>query len=71
MMVVSRRRMRQAGTTPDFDAIDTLRKPHVVNVALEAVMRVERGLIRRGFAFPGGGSLLMVARKPIGPEALP
>lgn len=71
MMFVSRLRMRGATTDPDFDAIDTLRQPRAVNVALQAVMRVERSLIRHGFPFPAGGSLLMVARKRMDREALP
>ena len=40
-----------------------LRQPRAVNVALEAVMTVERALIRHGWSFPAGGSLLLVARK--------
>ncbi len=58
-------RLRPRGPTADvgFDAMDELRQPHAVNVALEAVMTVERSLIRRGVSFPAGGSLLLVARK--------
>ena len=71
MMFASRLRMRGATNDPDFDAIDTLRQPRAVNVALEAVMTVERSLIRRGLSFPAGGSLLMVARKRPGRETQP
>jgi SAM-dependent methyltransferase len=71
MMFVSRLRMRTAATDRDFDAIDTLRQPRAVNVALETVMTVERSLIRRGLSFPAGGSLLMVARKSPAREARP
>jgi SAM-dependent methyltransferase len=70
MMFASRLRMRQATDDPDFDAIETLRQPRLVNRALAAVMRVEVGLIGRGVSFPAGGSLLMVARKRIGREDL-
>ena len=65
MMLASRLRMRRAPADPEFDAIETLRQPRPVNLALEAVMRVERGLIRRGVSFPAGGSLLVVARRPL------
>jgi SAM-dependent methyltransferase len=65
MMLASRLRMRQAPADPEFDAIDTLRQPRPVNLALEAVMRVERSLIRHGVPFPAGGSLLVVARRPL------
>jgi SAM-dependent methyltransferase len=71
LMVVSRLRMRRAPADPDFDAIDTLRQPRPVNLALEAVMRVERGLIRNGFGLPAGGSLLVIARKRPATEARP
>ena len=65
MMVASRLRMRHASpdTDTEFDVIDELRQPRAVNVALEAVMTIERTLIRRGVSFPAGGSLLLVARK--------
>jgi SAM-dependent methyltransferase len=63
MMFASRLRMRRATNDPDFDAIETLRQPRLVNRALAAVMRVEVGLVRRGVSFPAGGSLLVVARK--------
>ena len=62
MMVASRLRACEAAAE-DFDAIDTLRLPGPVNIVLEAVMTIERSLIRRGVSFPAGGSLLMVARK--------
>jgi SAM-dependent methyltransferase len=63
MMFASRLRMRRATNDPDFDAIETLRQPRLVNRALAAVMRVEVGPIRHGVSFPAGGSLLVVARK--------
>lgn len=64
MMFASRLRMRRNRAAVGFDAIDELRQPRAVNIALEAVMTIERGLIRRGSSFPAGGSLLVVARKP-------
>jgi SAM-dependent methyltransferase len=66
MMFASRRRMR--APTPDgaVDAMGDLRQPRAVNMALGAVMALERALIRHGLSFPAGGSLLVVARK--GPE---
>jgi SAM-dependent methyltransferase len=36
----------------------------VLNGFLEAVLRLETSLIRRGGCFPAGGSLLLVAQKP-------
>jgi SAM-dependent methyltransferase len=63
MMFASRLRMRPSKDGSDFDALDAVRLPRPVNAALEAVMTVERTLIRRGMSFPAGGSLLLVARK--------
>jgi SAM-dependent methyltransferase len=62
MLVASRLRMRASPVDAEFDAIDALRLPRVANVVLEAVMTVERSLIRGGLSFPAGGSLLVVAR---------
>ena len=63
MLAASRlRKRRQAADTP-FDVIDELRQPALVDLALEAVMSVERALIRAGLSFPAGGSLLVVARR--------
>jgi SAM-dependent methyltransferase len=63
IMFASRLRMREGTSEEDFDAIDALRHPRAVNIALEVVMKVERSLIRGGLSFPAGGSLLLVARK--------
>ena len=65
MMFASRFRMRRGPAGEAFDAMDELRQPRAVNMALEAVMKIERTLIRRGLSLPAGGSLLLVARKPI------
>ncbi len=35
-----------------------------LNVILESVLRVERAMIKTGFSFPVGGSLLLIAKKP-------
>lgn len=44
------------------DPLSELRLPRWVNVGLGAVMTLERWLIHCGARFPGGGSLLVVAR---------
>lgn len=63
MLVAARLRTRECKTDVGFDAIDELRQPRAVNIALEAVMTMERTLIRHGLSLPAGGSLLLVARK--------
>jgi SAM-dependent methyltransferase len=70
-MFTSRLRMRDGGADGEFDAIDAVRLPRPVNKVLEAVMSVERALIERGVTFPAGGSLLLVARKPVASEGQP
>jgi SAM-dependent methyltransferase len=72
-MFASRQRLglRQEAAASEFDAIDAVRLPWAVNQVLEAVMAVERALIRGGLSFPVGGSLLVVARKRTGAEAPP
>jgi SAM-dependent methyltransferase len=61
LMVVSRLTERRARATYDpvleHERSSKLRRP------LEAVMRAESALIRRGVSFPAGGSLLAVARR--------
>jgi SAM-dependent methyltransferase len=68
MMVASRLRMRSDRSVSEFDALETLRLSAPVNRALEAVMSVERMLIRHGVSLAVGGSLLLVARKRDGAE---
>jgi SAM-dependent methyltransferase len=63
VMFASRRLMRGERTASEFDAIDAVRLPRAVNAILEAVMSIERALIRGGLSFPVGGSLLLVARR--------
>ena len=63
MMFASRLRLRKGKADSEFDAMAALRSPRAINMALEAVMMIERSLIRWGLSFPAGGSLLLVARK--------
>jgi SAM-dependent methyltransferase len=69
MMVVSRMRWCVDNDNSERDALDALRLSGPVNRALEAVMSIERTMIRGGLSFPAGGSLLLVARKRDGGEA--
>ena len=71
MMFASRLRMRGDKACGTADAMDELRQPQAVNKMLEAVMKIERSLIRRGLSFPAGGSLLLVARKRVALEDRP
>ena len=66
MLAASRLRMRLRGRADTFDVTEELRHGPVVNRTLERVMRIELALIRRGVSFPAGGSLLAIARKPVG-----
>jgi SAM-dependent methyltransferase len=63
MMFASRRGRRLASDGAEVDAMGDLRQPRAINMALEAVMTMERALIRHGWSPTAGGSLLMVARK--------
>jgi hypothetical protein len=63
MMIATRLGSHESAASDAFDAIDALRIPRPVNIVFEAVMTIERALIRRGLSFPVGGSLLVVARK--------
>lgn len=65
MLVLSRLRHRAGGDEAPFDPIADLRQPRLVDATLERVMDVERWLIRHGLRFPAGGSLLLVARRPV------
>ena len=70
MLFLSRSRMAEDRPGGETDAMGDLRQPRVVNMALGAVMTVERQLIRAGVPLPAGGSLLMLARTP-SPEKEP
>jgi SAM-dependent methyltransferase len=39
-----------------------------LNKTLESILKLERMIIRTGASFPGGGSLLLVGRKPLSPS---
>jgi SAM-dependent methyltransferase len=56
-------RLRQPRNLPDFDPMGEFRIGRALNASLEAVLHLERLLVRRGLSFPVGGSLLLVARK--------
>ena len=61
LMILSRLRQRRLGE--DWDPLSEFKISRCVNVLLEKVLTVERGLIRSGVSFPAGGSLLVVARR--------
>ena len=48
---------------PEIGPDETRGIGRALNASLEAVLRLERFLVRRGLSFPVGGSLLLVARK--------
>ena len=56
-------RLKQPGSQDDFDPVAELQIDNVLNTALEKVLGIERILIERGFSFPSGGSLIVVAGK--------
>jgi SAM-dependent methyltransferase len=58
-------RLRQRGPVETFDPIGELRMGRRLDRALEMAMNAERWLIRRSVRFPAGGSLLVVASKPV------
>ncbi len=61
LMTVSRlmRRAPRAG----YDVLAELRVGRITNFLLEAVLALERALIKIGVRFPAGGSLLVIARQ--------
>jgi SAM-dependent methyltransferase len=56
-------RMGKQEPSESFDALEELRIGPFLNTALEAVMALERLIIRAGLSLPFGGSRLIVARK--------
>lgn len=60
LLRIARGRARPGSTC---DASDELEVAAPVNFILSRIMDVERFLLRRGFDFPFGGSLLLVARR--------
>lgn len=67
VMIISRltKRKHRFGFSPTSE----LRIAGLLNIMLERVLDLERYIIRSGFSFPVGGSLLLVARKSSGPES--
>jgi SAM-dependent methyltransferase len=49
----------------DFDGIPEFRVPALINACLKGCLGVERLLIQAGVSWPVGGSLFIVARRPI------
>ena len=58
-------RYSQRKVREDYDVMAELRLNRAVNFVLEKILDLERCLIRLGVKFPFGGSLLLVARKPL------
>lgn len=58
-------RLAQRNEAAHSDPLVELRLPKLINCTFGAVMGLERLLIRLGLRFPAGGSLLLLARKPI------
>ena len=61
LMMLSR--LAQRAPKRDYDPLAELRLAGWLNALFEAVLGLERGLIRAGVSFPAGGSLLVVARR--------
>ena len=59
-------RLRHRRPDPSYDVVREIDIGRAANGVLDAVMRVEAALLRRGVALPAGGSLLLVARRPVG-----
>ncbi|MDO8927309.1 MAG: class I SAM-dependent methyltransferase [Sideroxyarcus sp.] len=66
-LMLATRLLRKPGGTEMEDQMDAagLNIGKVTNALLSMVMAVERGLIRIGLRMPMGGSLLVIARKPV------
>jgi SAM-dependent methyltransferase len=62
-MLASRLGIRRSAEP--LEGVEALEVPAPLNGLFAAVMTVERLLIRAGVAFPAGGSLLVVARRPL------
>jgi SAM-dependent methyltransferase len=55
---------KRAASADEYDFRSEFGLPTAVDRSLEAVVSVERALLRAGVSFPAGGSLLAVARRP-------
>lgn len=60
LMFLSRLKLRSQA---DFDPLAELNVGPLLNTTMEKVLEVERKLIKRGFSFPAGGSLFIVAKR--------
>lgn len=60
LMMISRFTKRKQ---EEFDVMSEFKISRALNNTLEAVLDVERTMIKAGLSFPGGGSLLLVARR--------
>jgi hypothetical protein len=58
-------RVSKRGAGEAVDVQSELRIPPLLNRLLELVLDCERWLLVRGLSFPVGGSLLVVARRPV------
>jgi SAM-dependent methyltransferase len=58
-------RLMSQRSKDDFDPLAELEIGHYLNLTLEKIMGLERGLIEGGVSFPAGGSLLAVARRDL------
>jgi SAM-dependent methyltransferase len=61
LLVLSRFKQRFHGK--EFDPTSEFRLNSLMNTGLERILDLERSLIRGGFSFPVGGSLLLIARR--------
>lgn len=58
-------RLSKRKPAENYDATQELRISGIANKILEAILNLERLIIRAGVSFPAGGSRLMIARKPL------
>ena len=58
-------RLSKRKPAENYDATQELRISGIANKILEAILNLERLIIRAGISFPAGGSRLMIARKPL------
>ncbi|MBD1878314.1 class I SAM-dependent methyltransferase [Coleofasciculus sp. FACHB-T130] len=56
-------RLQQRKPNPNYDATSELRISGWMNAILESILYLEKTMIRLGFSFPAGGSLLLIASR--------
>lgn len=61
LMLISRWQQRRAD--PEYDGMSELRISGWTNAVLENILNLERAIVRLGYSFPAGGSLLCIARR--------